>query len=106
MTKVRDSVEPRQLYVGPNCDLEFLPFSVAERKVRLLGEVRRKLNVSSLFPHRRLEAYPKPLGLSPTFAARNLEQSDLDHLEKWSNVLGFECKSEALTILNQPKTEG
>jgi 5-methyltetrahydropteroyltriglutamate--homocysteine methyltransferase len=45
MTKVRDSVEPRQLYVGPNCDLEFLPYSVAEKKVRLLGEVRRKLNV-------------------------------------------------------------
>jgi methionine synthase II (cobalamin-independent) len=33
------------LYVGPNCDLEFLPYSVAEKKVRLLGEVRRKLNV-------------------------------------------------------------
>jgi len=45
LTKVRDAVEPRQLYVGPNCDLEFLPYPVAEKKVRLLGEVRRKLNV-------------------------------------------------------------
>jgi 5-methyltetrahydropteroyltriglutamate--homocysteine methyltransferase len=44
MTKVRDSVEPRQLYVGPNCDLEFLPHSVAVRKVHLLGDIRRRLN--------------------------------------------------------------
>jgi len=44
MTKVRDAVESRQLYVGPNCDLEFLPYQVAEKKVHLLGDVRRRLN--------------------------------------------------------------
>ena len=44
VTKLRDRVEPRQLYVGPNCDLEFLPHSVAERKVHLLGGIRRRLN--------------------------------------------------------------
>ena len=44
VTKVRDAVEPHRIYVGPNCDLEFLPYPVAERKVQLLGEVRRKLN--------------------------------------------------------------
>jgi methionine synthase II (cobalamin-independent) len=44
MTKARETVEPRKLYVGPNCDLEFLPYPVAEKKVRLLGDVRRKLN--------------------------------------------------------------
>ena len=44
LTKVRNAVEPHQLYVGPNCDLEFLPYPVAEKKVRLLGEVRRRLN--------------------------------------------------------------
>jgi 5-methyltetrahydropteroyltriglutamate--homocysteine methyltransferase len=44
ISRVRDCVDPRQLYVGPNCDLEFLPLSIAEKKVALLGEVRRKLN--------------------------------------------------------------
>jgi len=44
ITKVRTSIEPGGLYVGPNCDLEFLPYVVAEKKVRLLGEVRRQLN--------------------------------------------------------------
>jgi len=44
ITKVRDAIEPSQLYVGPNCDLEFLPYTVAEKKVRLLGDVRRRLN--------------------------------------------------------------
>ena len=44
MIKVRNKVEPKQLYVGPNCDLEFLPYPVAEKKVHLLGEVRRRLN--------------------------------------------------------------
>ena len=44
MLRARNVVEPRQLYVGPSCDLEFLPYSVAEKKVQLLGIVRRKLN--------------------------------------------------------------
>jgi len=44
MTKVRNAIEPHQLYIGPNCDLEFLPYPVAEKKVHLLGDVRRLLN--------------------------------------------------------------
>jgi len=44
MTKVRNEIEPHQLYLGPNCDLEFLPYPVAEKKVNLLGDVRRRLN--------------------------------------------------------------
>jgi len=44
MLKARNIVEPRQLYAGSSCDLEFLPYSVAEKKVQLLGIVRRKLN--------------------------------------------------------------
>lgn len=35
--------EPENLYVTPSCDLEFLPPSVAEEKVRLLGRVVRRL---------------------------------------------------------------
>jgi 5-methyltetrahydropteroyltriglutamate--homocysteine methyltransferase len=43
ITKVRDALEPRDLYFTPNCDLEFLPRDVAEKKVRLLSEARRLL---------------------------------------------------------------
>jgi 5-methyltetrahydropteroyltriglutamate--homocysteine methyltransferase len=40
---VRDGLEPRDIYLTPNCDLEFLPRSVAEKKVRTLSETRRLL---------------------------------------------------------------
>jgi 5-methyltetrahydropteroyltriglutamate--homocysteine methyltransferase len=39
----RQVLEPRGIYLAPNCDLEFLPHSVAERKIRLLGETKRLL---------------------------------------------------------------
>ena len=35
--------EPDLLYVTPSCDLEFLPRNVAERKVRVLGEIMHKV---------------------------------------------------------------
>jgi 5-methyltetrahydropteroyltriglutamate--homocysteine methyltransferase len=38
VAKVKELLEPNEIYVTPNCDLEFLPVSVAEKKVRLLGE--------------------------------------------------------------------
>jgi len=44
VTKMIDAVAPHQVYVGPNCDLEFLPYVVAAKKVQLLGAVRRSLN--------------------------------------------------------------
>ena len=43
IAKVRDDLEPTDLYLTPNCDLEFLPRDVAEKKVRLLSETRRLL---------------------------------------------------------------
>lgn len=36
---------------------------------------------------------------------KNQEQSDLDHLEKWSDTSKFEGGSEALEILTQPRTK-
>jgi len=39
----RDHLEPRGIYLTPNCDLEFLPQSIAEKKVHLLSETRRLL---------------------------------------------------------------
>jgi methionine synthase II (cobalamin-independent) len=44
LNNVMESVEPRGLSVGPNCDLDFLPYTVAENKAQLLGELRVKLN--------------------------------------------------------------
>jgi 5-methyltetrahydropteroyltriglutamate--homocysteine methyltransferase len=41
VSKVREKLEPDDIYVAPNCDLEFLPQSVAEKKVRLLSETRK-----------------------------------------------------------------
>ena len=42
--KVREEVEPPNIYLMPNCALEFLPLSVAERKVGVLGATRRVLS--------------------------------------------------------------
>ena len=44
VNRVRDALNPKEVYVGPNCDLEFLPPSIAQKKMALLGEVGRKLN--------------------------------------------------------------
>ena len=36
-------LSPKNIIVGPNCDLDFLPQKVAERKVHLLAETKREL---------------------------------------------------------------
>jgi 5-methyltetrahydropteroyltriglutamate--homocysteine methyltransferase len=41
VSRARESLEPIDIYLAPNCDLEFLPETVAEKKVRLLGETKR-----------------------------------------------------------------
>jgi 5-methyltetrahydropteroyltriglutamate--homocysteine methyltransferase len=43
VANARKDLEPADIYLTPNCDLEFLPEPVAEKKVRLLGEDRRLL---------------------------------------------------------------
>jgi 5-methyltetrahydropteroyltriglutamate--homocysteine methyltransferase len=37
--KVREELKPKSVSVCPNCDLAFLPHSIAEAKVRLLSEI-------------------------------------------------------------------
>jgi 5-methyltetrahydropteroyltriglutamate--homocysteine methyltransferase len=39
LEKLREHLEPKCLSVCPNCDLAFLPHSIAEKKVRLLSEI-------------------------------------------------------------------
>lgn len=43
VAEVEEDLEPRGLSIGPNCDLEFLPYSVAEKKVRVLAETKALL---------------------------------------------------------------
>lgn len=43
ITKVRDDIEPEGISICPNCDLEFLPSVIAEKKVRVLTETKRRL---------------------------------------------------------------
>ena len=40
--RIADTVAPGNLYLSSNCELQYLPTGVAERKVRRLGEVARK----------------------------------------------------------------
>ena len=40
VAEVREELEPKGLFINPNCDLEFLPQAVAEKKVRLLAETK------------------------------------------------------------------
>jgi methionine synthase II (cobalamin-independent) len=35
--KVLETLEPKQLYITPNFDLEFIPYTFARQKVRNLG---------------------------------------------------------------------
>jgi 5-methyltetrahydropteroyltriglutamate--homocysteine methyltransferase len=41
--RIRDELNPPEIHLTPNCDLEFLPRSVAARKVALLGETQKLL---------------------------------------------------------------
>lgn len=43
ISKVRDKLEPKDLSICPNCDLEFLPSLIAEKKVHVLSETKRRL---------------------------------------------------------------
>jgi 5-methyltetrahydropteroyltriglutamate--homocysteine methyltransferase len=42
LEKVRELLEPKSLSLCPNCDLAFLPHSIAEKKVQLLSEISEK----------------------------------------------------------------
>jgi 5-methyltetrahydropteroyltriglutamate--homocysteine methyltransferase len=43
VAKVEEDLEPKGLSINPNCDLEFLPQTVAEKKVRVLAETKALL---------------------------------------------------------------
>jgi methionine synthase II (cobalamin-independent) len=41
--RLRDRLEPADVALVPSCDLEFLPWACAEKKVRRLGEAAAAL---------------------------------------------------------------
>jgi len=41
--RVQIAISPKALYVSPNCDLEFLPSQIAERKTQLLRELKNQV---------------------------------------------------------------
>jgi len=43
--RVGSDLEPKTLSICPNSDLQFLPYPIAEKKVRMLAEAKRKLEV-------------------------------------------------------------
>lgn len=38
VAKIEEDAEPKNVFLCPNCDLEFLPHSIAQKKVRILAE--------------------------------------------------------------------
>jgi 5-methyltetrahydropteroyltriglutamate--homocysteine methyltransferase len=41
VSKTRELLQPKSLIIIPNCDLDFLPQPIAEKKVRLLAQIRK-----------------------------------------------------------------
>jgi 5-methyltetrahydropteroyltriglutamate--homocysteine methyltransferase len=41
VARVTEKVNPKELFICPNCGLEFLPYPVAEKKVHILSETKR-----------------------------------------------------------------
>jgi 5-methyltetrahydropteroyltriglutamate--homocysteine methyltransferase len=43
VTQINDQVSPKSVSIAPNCDLDFLPQSIARKKLALLSDVRREV---------------------------------------------------------------
>ena len=59
---------------------------------------------NNLFPTQEIGSLPKAPWLLSYLRGKSLDQSDLDHLEKWSDVIKFEAKNETRELLSQHKT--
>ncbi len=59
---------------------------------------------NKLFPVMEIGSLPKAPWLISYLRGRKLEQSDLEHLSKWSKVSGFENEDETRSVVSLPKT--
>ena len=60
--------------------------------------------LEKLFPVQEIGSLPKAPWLLSYLRGKPVTQADLDHLEKWSSISGFEAKTDVLSILSEPKT--
>jgi 5-methyltetrahydropteroyltriglutamate--homocysteine methyltransferase len=61
---------------------------------------------SRLFPVQEIGSLPKAPWLLTYLRGKRVEQGELEHLTKWSKIVGFEFESEALSTLASPRTSG
>ncbi len=59
---------------------------------------------NKLFPVQEVGSLPKAPWLISYLRGKKLEQSDLEHLSKWSKVSGFENEADAKSVLTLPIT--
>lgn len=59
---------------------------------------------NKLFPVQEVGSLPKAPWLISYLRGKALEQSDLEHLSKWSKVSGFESEADAESVLKLPIT--
>ena len=57
-----------------------------------------------LFPVQEIGSLPKAPWLIAYLRDRPIDQTDMDHVSKWSKAIGFENESETRAILIKPKT--
>lgn len=57
-----------------------------------------------LFPVQEIGSLPKAPWLIAYLRGKEVDAKDLEHLGRWSKIIGFEKESDATSILTQPKT--
>ena len=62
------------------------------------------IGLEKLFPVQDIGSLPKAPWLLSYLRGKPVAQADLDHLEKWSGISGFEAKTEVLSTLAEPRT--
>jgi 5-methyltetrahydropteroyltriglutamate--homocysteine methyltransferase len=57
-----------------------------------------------LFPVQEIGSLPKPPWLISYLRGKAVQESELDHLTKWSKISGFEGEADVRAILSKPRT--
>ena len=59
---------------------------------------------STVFPAQEIGSLPKAPWLISYLRGKKIDQADLDHLSKWSKVIGFEGEAQVRDLLSHAKT--
>jgi 5-methyltetrahydropteroyltriglutamate--homocysteine methyltransferase len=60
--------------------------------------------MDKLFPVQEIGSLPKAPWLISFLRGRTPQRSDLDHLDKWSKIAGFEAENDVKAVLSQART--